>query len=99
MPRRQNLHPPTLGSPIWHPLEVQGTLVSVRSQSRLIAVLSLVAVLLLAVSPAGIGIAAIPTIIALVSPEVCGCRAIGLTIPQATPDTISLLPSRAPPLA
>lgn len=69
------------------------------SRRRFVAILSLLAVLFLAVGPFGIGVATIPVLILPVSPGECSDPLVGSTVPQARRAATHLLPSRAPPLA
>jgi len=69
------------------------------SVKQLFALVSLAALLLLAVSPAGIGIAALPVVASCPAPAACPVLQVGRALPQPGPVVIPLVPSRAPPLA
>jgi hypothetical protein len=71
----------------------------VTSGKRLVAIVSLAALVLLAASPAGIGIAALAVVASCLPPEACAVPQVGPALPRPGPGAIPLVPSRAPPLA
>ena len=70
-----------------------------RSRKRFVAILSLLAVLFLAVSPSGIGVAALPVPNSPISPGEGSAPVVGSAELPAERAPIRLLPSRAPPPA
>jgi len=69
------------------------------SGKRLVAIVSLAAILLLAVSPAGIGIATLPLVACCLPPAACAALQVRRATLQPGPAAVPLGPSRAPPLA
>jgi hypothetical protein len=69
------------------------------SRQRLVAILCLFAVILVASSPSGIGVATLPLPFSVVSVTPCCDPLLGPEAPQPRAGAARFLPSRAPPLA
>lgn len=69
------------------------------SRQRFVAILCLVAIVLVAISPSGIGAATLPLPFSVVSATPCCDPLLCPEAPQPRAGAARLLPSRAPPLA